>query len=158
MNKNEYRIVIDINDEVGGGNGAVAGSKDKQPNIEKAVGRLVRYQVVQPFIETTKQIVMNEVDTKIGSTELSMRINTAMGLAQSAYQTGVYGLSLASALGVSGWIGIAVAGAITLFKKALDITKNTIEIQNKAKLENEQLSILRGRAGVQFNRSRSGEW
>ena len=157
MNKNEYRIVIDINDEVGGGNGAVAGSKDKQPNIEKAVGRLVRYQVAQPFIETTKQIVMNEVDTKIGSTELSMRINTAMGLAQSAYQTGVYGLSLASALGVSSGVGIAVAGAITLFKKALDITKNTIEIQNKAKLENEQLSILRGRAGVQFNRSRSGE-
>jgi hypothetical protein len=25
-------------------------------------------------------------------------------------------------------------------------------------IENEQLSVLRGRAGIQYNRSRGGEW
>lgn len=160
MNKNEYRLVIDINDEVGGGNGAIAKDKTSSAQTQdfsKSIKNLVKYQVAQPFINTTKQIIMNSVETNTGSGELTQRIQLGTSIVQGAGNTIVAGANLGAVLGVGAGMGIAVAGMLAIFKTGLDILAKQVEIQNKTKLENEQLSILRGRAGIQFNRSRGGE-
>lgn len=170
MNKNEYRLVIDINDGTGGGIDAITGQNGGKKNpfkdtsavadTKKAISTmqgLVKYQIAQPYINMTKQIIYNEVETKTGSGELAQRIQLGTNMVHQATGTAIYGASLGSILGVGAGAGVGIAVALTAIKTGLDLITKHIELQNKTKLENEQLSILRGRAGVQFNRSRSGE-
>jgi len=160
MEKNEYRLIIDINNGEGGGNTAIS-KKDSQEQIqtkqERALKNLVRYQIAQPFINATKQIIQNEIDTRVGSSELSQRISLGMNVLHQGYSTLTYGASLGSVLGIGAAGGIAVAVGVAIAKFTVDTIAKSIELSNKTKLENEQLSILRGRAGIQFNRSRMGE-
>ena len=156
MEKNEYRLVIDINADIGGGGGSdsVSSEVDKQ---QKTLASLVRYQVAQPFIQSTKQLILNDVNTYYGSSELSQRIQIGLDTAHSLYSGVKYGVALSSALGVSAVAGGAIGIALMVGQKLLDIAVRQNEINNKATLENRELSILRGRAGIQFNRSRMGE-
>ena len=156
MEKNEYRLVIDINADIGGGGGSdsVSSEVDKQ---QKALKNLVKYQVAQPFIQSTKQMILNDVNTYYGSSELSQRIQVGLDTAHSLYSGVKYGVALSSALGVSAATGGAIGIALMVGQKLLDIAVRQNEINNKATLENRELSILRGRAGIQFNRSRMGE-
>ena len=118
---------------------------------------LVRYQVAQPFIQSTKQLILNDVNTYYGSSELSQRIQIGLDTAHSLYSGVKYGVALSSALGVSAAAGGAIGIALMVGQKLLDIAVRQNEINNKTRLENQELSILRGRAGIQFNRSRMGE-
>ena len=156
MEKNEYRLVIDINADIGGGGSSdsVSSEVDKQ---QKTLASLVRYQVAQPFIQSTKQLILNDVNTYYGSSELSQRIQIGLDTAHSLYSGVKYGVALSSALGVSAAAGGAIGIALMVGQKLLDIAVRQNEINNKARLENQELSILRGRAGIQFNRSRMGE-
>lgn len=156
MEKNEYRLVIDINADIGGGGSSdsVSSEVDKQ---KKTLASLVRYQVAQPFIQSTKQLILNDVNTYYGSSELSQRIQIGLDTAHSLYSGVKYGVALSSALGVSAAAGGAIGIALMVGQKLLDIAVRQNEINNKATLENRELSILRGRAGIQFNRSRMGE-
>lgn len=159
MEKNEYRLVIDINDMAGGGavsKSKLSSSSDADKYLKNAKN-LVKYQVAQPFIQTTKQIVFNTVETNTGSSELTQRIQMGLNTAHTLANTVTYGANLGSMLGIGLGAGIGVAAAFTVGLKAVSILTRQIEINNRTKLENEQLSILRGRAGVQFNRSRGGE-
>lgn len=156
MEKNEYRLVIDINADIGGGGSSdsVSSEVDKQ---QKTLASLVRYQVAQPFIQSTKQLILNDVNTYYGSSELSQRIQIGLDTAHSLYSGVKYGVALSSALGVSAAAGGAIGIALMVGQKLLDIAVRQNEINNKTRLENQELSILRGRAGIQFNRSRMGE-
>lgn len=156
MEKNEYRLVIDINADIGGGGSSdsVSSEVDKQ---QKAIKNLVRYQVAQPFIQSTKQMILNDVNTYYGSSELSQRIQVGLDTAHSLYSSAVMGVNLGAALGVGAIAGGAIGIALMVGHKLLDIAVRQNEINNKTRLENQELSILRGRAGIQFNRSRMGE-
>jgi hypothetical protein len=155
MEKNEYRLVIDINADIGSGSSDSGSNEvDKQ---QKAIQSLVRYQVAQPFIQSTKQMILNNVNTYYGSSELSQRIQVGLDTAHSLYSSAKYGVALASSLGLSAVAGGAIGVALMVGHKLLDIAVKQNEINNKTMLENEQLQILRGRAGIQFNRSRMGE-
>lgn len=154
MEKNEYRLIIDINADVGGGDSGESSEVDKQ---QKALKNLVKYQVAQPFIQSTKQMILNDVNTYYGSSELSQRIQLGLDTAHSLYSGAKYGVALSSALGVSAVAGGVIGVALMVGHKLLDIAVRQNEINNKTRLENQELSILRGRAGIQFNRSRMGE-
>ena len=175
MGKNEYRLIIDINDftsgSSGGSNpitntssiasGSTAQSQGNQTiqngNSFNAMKRLVKYEIARPFLNTTKQIILNDVNTYFGSGELSQRINVAMNTASTIRQSVTQGLALSSIFGISTGPGILIGGALTLMQKSFEVFARQNEINNKQILENEQLQILRGRAGIQFNRSRMGE-
>lgn len=156
MEKNEYRLVIDINADIGGGGSSDSVSSEVEKQ-QKTLASLVRYQVAQPFIQSTKQLILNDVNTYYGSSELSQRIQIGLDTAHSLYSGVKYGVALSSALGVSAAAGGAIGIALMVGQKLLDIAVRQNEINNKATLENRELSILRGRAGIQFNRSRMGE-
>ena len=153
MENNEYRLVIDIN-------GNVDDSKEKEDfesKQMKALTKLVKYQIAKPFINSTKQMLLNNVDTYYGSGELSQRIQMGLDTAHSLYQGGIMGVGLAGALGLSFTGGVVLGVGLTVLQKMFDLMVKQNEINNQAKLENQQLQILRGRAGIQFNRSRTGE-
>ena len=156
MEKNEYRLVIDINADIGGGGSSDSVSSEVEKQ-QKTLASLVRYQVAQPFIQSTKQLILNDVNTYYGSSELSQRIQIGLDTAHSLYSGVKYGVALSSALGVSAAAGGAIGIALMVGQKLLDIAVRQNEINNKTTLENRELSILRGRAGIQFNRSRMGE-
>ena len=156
MEKNEYHLIIDINGDVGG-DVISGGANEKVDNQQKALTRLVKYQIAQPYINATKQIVMNNVNTYFGSNELSQRIQVGLDTAHSLYGNIVSGASLGVALGIGTVAGAGIGVALMVGQKLLDIAVKQNEINNKAMLENQELNILRGRAGIQFNRSRVGE-
>lgn len=161
MEKNEYHLIIDINNMGSGkGGGAIATQNKEQQQAsrrEDALKRLVKYEIARPFISSTLQMVQNNVDTRLGSQEVSQRIQFAMDTARTAYNSVQQGLVLSAVFGLSKVGGMGIGLALTAGQKLLDIAVKQNEINNKMYLENEQLSILRGRAGVQFNRSRVGE-
>ena len=102
-------------------------------------------------------MIQNDVDTYYGSGELSQRINFGMSMVDTTVSTIKNGIGLSAVLGLSVPGGIGLSAVLTGLQKMLEINVRQNEINNKQKLENEQLQILRGRAGVQFNRSRVGE-
>ena len=158
MDKNEYHLIIDINgDGVGETSSAISDTEKAEQKIANTMKKLVKYEIARPFLNTTKQMVQNNVDTYYGSGELSQRINFGLSIGTTAYHTTMQGMALSSVLGLSTGVGVLITGALTLMQKGLEILSRQNEINNKQKLENEQLQILRGRAGIQFNRSRMGE-
>ena len=161
MEKNEYHLIIDINgDGVGEQSPISKSNKDKSSDGKVGVAILAAYNMVQPFISTAKQMIMNNVDTQTGSGELSARIGLQMRIAEIGMNTLVgaaAGQSLASMLGASGPAGAVVGTMVVVGKELANVVQRMNELDNQTKLENEQLQILRGRAGIQFNRSRMGE-
>lgn len=175
MEKNEYRLIIDINDLTNassGGGSPISGQNisSNTPNTKditssniaegkafNTMKRLVKFEIARPFLNTTKQIIQNDVDTYLGSAELSQRISTAMNMGATIKQSVIQGIALSSLLGITTGAGLLISGTLTLMQKTFELYARQNEINNKQKLENEQLQILRGRAGVQFNRSRMGE-
>lgn len=158
MEKNEYHLIIDINGDVGGG--AISDSKDTTSDAKKGITLLTAYNMAQPFISATKQIIQNNVDTATGSGELSARIGLQMSIVEFGAKTLVgiaSGKSLATMLGFSGPAGALVGGILAVGSTIANLAVKQNALNNQIKLENEQLQILRGRAGIQFNRSRMGE-
>lgn len=164
MEKNEYHLIIDINSEISATGetpssptGAISSTNSAEQRVANTMKRLVKYEIARPFLNTTKQMIQNNVDTYYGSGELSQRINFGLSMGTTAYQTAMQGMALSSVLGLTTGVGVLITSALTLMQKGLEIVARQNEINNKQRLENEQLQILRGRAGVQFNRSRMGE-
>lgn len=156
MEKNEYRLVIDIKEGVVSQEGGNKES-DVEAKQNKALKNLVKHRIAEPFINATKQMVQNEVNTKLGSGELSQRISFGMQAAHSIYSSSVYGMSLAATLGLSTGAGIGIGLAVAGTQFLINTMVKEFELQNAKSLEDEQLTILRGRAGVQFNMSRRTE-
>ena len=159
MGKNEYRLIIDISGN-GTNGGAISKSEKTKNSAKKGAEILTAYNIAKPYLNATKQIIQNEVDTRFGSGELSQRIGIAMDIASfgaNAIVSMASGSSLAMALGLSSGLGIAAGALLAVGNAVTNVVVRQNEINNKSKIENEQLNILRGRAGIQFNRSRSGE-
>ena len=161
-NKNTYKLIIEVGDGASATSPIASGeSTGTDKSTAKAgIGLLTVYSAVQPFIQKTESMVLNNVQTSTGSTAITQRTQIAMNVANFAVKTGISvlgGAGIASALGIAGPLGAVVGGALAIGSMVMDYVSNVNEINNKRIIENEQLSVLRGRAGIQYNRSRSGE-
>lgn len=160
MENNSYSLKIQIINAEGGDSPVAntkAESKEPKTTPEMKLASLVAHKMSSTFLNTSKQIIMNNVHTNLGNSEIEQRINFGMNMVQKGVSTITGGLALSATLGVTGPIGIGIAATLGI----IDFAANTIvrqnEINNNARVENEQLQVLRGRMGVQFNRSRTGE-
>ena len=161
--KNTYRLIIEVG-EGGSSSTSPIASGENQGASDKTgktgIGLLTVYSAIQPFIQKTESMVLNNVQTNTGSTAVTQRTQIAMNVANFAVKTGVSvlgGAGIASALGIASPLGAVVGGALAIGSMVMDYVSNVNEINNKRLIENEQLSVLRGRAGIQYNRSRGGE-
>lgn len=161
-NKNTYQLFIQIGDGNGGAtpiaNGVEPSKKERATS--NTIGLLTAYGAIEPFIQKTQNIILNNVQTNTGSEELTQRTQIAMSVSNRAVKFGVSvlgGSSIAASLGISSPLGAIVGGALAIGNMVMDYVTNVNEINNKRIIENEQLSVLRGRAGIQYNRSRGGE-
>ena len=160
MANNSYVLTININDTQGG-ESPIAGVNDqKQSATVPNKTLLAAYAAARPFITKTQQMVLNQVQTDYANSELTERTRLGMAIGNKLLDVGVSaaaGQSLATMLGISGPLG-AVVGAVTAIAgTVMDLMSRVQEIQNKKKIEDEGLQILRGRAGIQFNKSRMGQ-
>lgn len=160
-NKNTYKLIIEVGDGASATSPIASGESGKDKSSGKTgIGLLTVYSAVQPFIQKTESMILNNVQTSTGSNEITQRTQIAMNVANFAVKTGISilgGAGIASALGLAGPLGAVVGGALAIGNMVMDYVSNVNTINNKRIIENEQLSVLRGRAGIQYNRSRSGE-
>ena len=159
MANNSYVLTININ----GGQGTespIAGTDDNKDTDKVNKKLLAAYAVARPFISKTQQMVLNQVQTDYANSELTERVRLGMAVGTKILDIGVSaaaGQSLATMLGISGPFG-AVVGAVTAIAgTVMDLMSRVQEIANKKKIEDEGLEVLRGRAGIQFNKSRMGQ-
>lgn len=160
MSKNVYQLYIQIGD--GGNSDLISDSQNStsKTDAKKGITLLTVYNAVEPFINSTRQIIENDVKTNYASTELSSRVNLGLSIASMGIKTAVSvasGVSLASALGISTTFGGAVGAVLAVGTIVANYAVKVNELNNNMKIENEQLNVLRGRMGVQFNKSRIGE-
>lgn len=162
MGKNTYQLYIQI------GNEKISPIADSETSQKPALtttqkvgaGIFTAYQVADPFIKKTQQILINNVQTEYANEELEQRIGLLMDTANFAVKTGANlagGASLAQALGLGAGAGLMAGLVVSLASIAMDFAVKANQINNQIKIDNEQLGILRGRNGMQFNRSRGGE-
>lgn len=160
-NKNTYKLIIEVGDGASATSPIASGESGKDKSSGKTgIGLLTVYSAIQPFIQKTESMILNNVQTSTGSNEITQRTQIAMNVANFAVKTGISvlgGAGIASALGLAGPLGAVVGGALAIGSMVMDYVSNVNTINNKKIIENEQLSVLRGRAGIQYNRSRSGE-
>lgn len=163
MNDRTYKLEISIdglgdiasNDKQESGKGAVT------PNQAKGISALVVYNAVQPIIHKTQQMILDNQatmyasDRQIEQNRLMVEgFNSVVGMGISLMS----GASIATSLGIAtGGVGAVIGGALFAVNKIMDIAVKQNQIDNQKKVEIDELSLLRGRAGVQFNKSRRGE-
>lgn len=158
---NNYVLTININDKVDN-KSPIAGTDDQKKNKTAAVGGtiLAAYAVTQPFISKTKSMILNQVQTDYANSELTERTRLAMEVGSKLVDVGVKaaaGASLASILGLGTGVGAVIGVVTSVAEKLMDYLGKVQQINNSQKIENEGIQVLRGRAGIQFNRSRSGQ-
>lgn len=160
-NKNTYKLIIEVGDGASATSPIASGESGQDKSSGKTgIGLLTVYSAIQPFIQKTESMILNNVQTSTGSSEITQRTQIAMNVANFAVKTGISvlgGAGIASALGIASPLGAVVGGALAIGSMVMDYVSNVNEINNKRLIENEQLSVLRGRAGIQYNRSRGGE-
>lgn len=160
-NKNEYVLTIDING--GAETQSPIANNTEQNTIKHAKYEGViftAYQVAQPFVQKTEQIIMNNINTQYANEEYQMKAQFFLDMANKSagIVAGIAGgQSIAAALGIAGPFGAVIGGVVAVAGIAMDIAVKQNAINNAKIVENEGLEILRGRAGIQFNRSRSGQ-
>lgn len=158
---NNYVLTININDEADN-KSPIAGTENQKKDKAVGVGGtiLAAYAVAQPFISKTKSMILNQVQTDYANSELTERTKLAMDIGSKVLDIGVKaaaGMSLASMLGIGTGIGAVIGIVTSVAETLMDYLSKVKQINNAQKIENEGLQVLRGRAGAQFNKSRSGQ-
>lgn len=109
---------------------------------------------VANFANTLK---MQELNIVTGQTQLAQLRQAQMSVASGALSLGgsmITGGAIASWLGATGPVGLALGAASYVGQKTLDVITKANEMRLKKYVEDEQLQVLRSRAGASFNRSR----
>ena len=109
---------------------------------------------VANFANTLK---MQELNIVTGQTQLAQLRQVQLSVVSGALSLGgsmLTGGAIASALGATGPVGLALGAASYVGQKTLDLITKANEMRLKKYVEDEQLQVLRSRAGASFNRSR----
>lgn len=162
MSKNTYQLFIQIGDSDGSPIASGGGDKQQSPTTKQKAGAgiFTAYTVLDPFVKKAQGIMMDNVQTQYANTELSQRIQIGIDVANRAVQIGaslIGGATIASALGLGGPLGVAAGAILSAGNIAVDFLTNVNKINNQRIVENETLQVIRGRAGIQFNKSRGNQ-
>lgn len=159
---NKYELRIKIEDATGessqiaGGGSSVTSTSDV-PKAEKSVSAslatFVATQAIKPFIQQTKNFLVNNVELMTGSTELQQRVDFDFQLLGDA-TTIVSTTAAGAALG--GPIGAGVGALVGIAQVAMGYFFNQQQINLQAQIEDRQINYLTNRAGPAFNMSRRG--
>lgn len=163
MNDRTYRLEISV-EGLGdiSSSGAVADNeKGTTPKKNDGISALVVYNAVQPIIQKTQQMILDNQSTMYAS---DRQIEQNRLLMEGFNSVVGFGVSMASGAGIaaslglaSGPVGAIVGASLFVMNKVMDIAVKQNQIDNQRKVEQDELLVLRGRAGVQFNKSRGGE-
>lgn len=158
-----YEINININNIGGEEVEEQSGVSSKATNTEqqkavKAMGKYVASQTIQPFIQTVKSQVTQNIQVVTGRTELQQRVNLGLEMLQFGLNTASTiqgGVTAGLALGIGAGAGAGIGIALAVINTGIEIAGNAIQLNIQERMENYQLQQTRERAGVMFNRSRS---
>jgi len=162
VSKNTYKLIIEIGDMDGGPIASGGESKQEFPTSKQKVGAgiFTAYTIIDPFVKKAQSIMMDNVQTQYANTELSQRIQIGLDVANKAVDIGanlIGGATIASALGLGAKFGLVAGAVLSAGSIAMDFVSNMNKINNQRIIENETLQVLRGRAGIQFNKSRGAQ-
>lgn len=134
-------------------------TSDATAKGQKALGKYVASQTITPFIQEVKTQITQNVGLVTGNTELQNRINLGFQAVQfgvNTYKNAQAGAVIAQSAGIGGGVGAAIGIALTAISTGLQIAFNQMQINLQARMENYQLEQVRSRAGIAYNKSRSG--
>ena len=157
-----YEINININNVGGEEVEEQSGVSSKATNTEqqkavKAMGKYVASQTIQPFIQTVKSNISQNIQTVTGNSDLQRRVNFGMETIQyglNAFSNAQAGIGVVTALGGTATGGVVLGLALTAIQTGIEVINNTIQIELQERMENYQLQQIRERSGAMFNRSR----
>ena len=104
---------------------------------------------IKPYVQQMLSFGISQVEMTRGSAELQRKLEGYSALGARAISIGVAG----AAGGAAGAIG---AAGLMLVQSSIETMLNNISIQNRKTIENENIALLRSRAGLISNRSRGG--
>lgn len=157
-----YEINININGDVEAEQTGISkstGTSNENDKAQKQLGKYIASQTIQPFIQEVKTQVTQNVQLITGSSELQNRINLGFEAVQfgvNTYKNAQTGAIITSSMGLGGGVGIALGLALTAITTAMQIAFNQLQINLQKGMENYQLEQVRSRAGIAYNKSRSG--
>ena len=157
-----YEINININGDVEAEQTGISkstGTSNENDKAQKKLGKYIASQTIQPFIQEVKTQVTQNVQLVTGSSELQNRINLGFEAVQfgvNTYKNAQAGAVITSSMGLGGGVGIALGLALTAITTAMQISFNQLQINLQKRMENYQLEQVRSRAGIAYNKSRSG--
>lgn len=157
---NIYELRIKIEDGAGGNSQIAGGGADStstsgatKATKDVGLGTFVATQAIKPFLQQTKNFLVNNVELMTGSTELQQRIDFDMQL------LGDVGSVLSTTAGgatIGGPIGAGVGFIVGGLQVAMGYFFNQQQINLQAQIEDRQINYLTNRAGPAFNMSRRG--
>lgn len=157
-----YEINININGDIEAEQTGISkstGTSNESEKAQKQLGKYIASQTIQPFIQEVKTQVTQNVQLVTGSSELQNRINLGFEAVQfgvNTYKNAQAGAIITSSMGLGGGVGIGLGLALTAITTAMQIAFNQLQINLQKRMENYQLEQVRSRAGIAYNKSRSG--
>lgn len=123
------------------------GADGKNPNAMMSM--VVATNYIKPYIQQAISVGISQIEMTTGSSELQRKMEVMSSVGSS-----IGGIVTAGIMGGIG--GAAAAGAMLLIQKTIEASINSINIQNQKKIEQENLSLARSRAGMISSKSREG--
>lgn len=157
-----YEINININGDVEAeqaGLSQTTGTSNENEKAQKQLGKYVASQTIQPFIQEVKSQVTQNIQLVTGSSELQNRVNLGFQAVQfgvNTYKNAQAGAIITSSMGLGSGPGVGIGLALTAISTAIQIGFNQLQIDLQNRMENYQLEQVRSRAGIAYNKSRSG--
>ena len=157
----EYTININVNGEADPAESPIASAANTAPPDSKdkvkkgGAVTFIASKAIAPMVRSVTSHVTSSVSIATGSTELQQKTDFAMQL----INTGTSAVSsIGAATAILGSIGAgAVVGIITTaISYATNIAIKQAQINQRARLESENLSLYRSRFGAAYNMSRNG--
>lgn len=165
----QYQININLNGDVGSGEGKVSSSHDigtdnktdkKAIASTKALGKYVATQTIQPFIQQATNYIVSNVQLTTGSSQLQQKVDFGMQVVNagvSAFKNAQAGALLTASMGLGGPVGLAIGLSLSVASIGMNIGFKQAQLNLKEKEEGHQIAYTQNRFGSAFNMSRRGE-
>lgn len=104
---------------------------------------------IKPYVQQMLSFGISQVEMNTGSAELQRKLEGYSTIGSSA-------VAIGAAAAAGGAIGAVSAAGLMLVQTSIEAMLNNVSIQNRKTIENENIALLRSRAGLISNRSRGG--
>jgi hypothetical protein len=156
----EYRIIIENQTEektvpvstdpnAAGSPGGQVKEKTKGKEQSALAKAFVATNTVTPYVQQAINFSVSRIDMETGAAAMQRR-------AQAFSQIGGSAAGIISSAVIGGVPGAAIAVAMTALQTAIQTEFNRINLMTQKRIESENISLQRSRAGMSINRSRGG--